>query len=34
MKKFFMFVLVIGVMVLIACGGGDQDDGTVVEEGD
>ena len=34
MKKFFMFVLVIGVMVLIACGGGDQDDGTVAEEGD
>ena len=32
MKKFFMFVLVIGVVVLIACGGGDQDDGTLATE--
>ena len=32
MKKIFMFVLVIGVVGLNACGGGDQDDGAIAKE--
>ena len=32
MKKFLMSLFVIGVVVLIACGGGDQDNGTVAME--